>query len=396
MDLGFTPVNHDRIDSSALKIVSKLQENGHTAYLVGGCVRDLLVGLTPKDFDISTTARPRQVKKIIKNAFIIGKRFRLVLVRRGDIQYEVSTFRRGLKPGENPEHLPDGDNIFGTPREDANRRDYTCNALFYDPVKKTVLDYTNGIRDLKSGWLKLIGAPSDRLPEDSIRILRALRFSSKLGLQIEPELHQGLHDYADELKFSHIPRRREEFLKILRLKNPSRVFLSMKDLKILDKIVPTLEALTNEKGSLFKIMSTFEELDFEHRLVLEPSELFGALLWAIAVHVNSEFSFEDYLDWVKDDSIQSFMKTELGVFIAELTHIEQAFRLVPSLQDFKSFCSKGERRQYGLLNQKAFPLALFFYAMVSGPDLGLWTDAFNGKDLSLELPFQDSDEKTDV
>lgn len=376
--------------------MKQLQEGGHKAYLVGGCVRDLLVGLNPKDIDISTTARPRQVKKLVKNAFIIGKRFRLVLVRRGEIQYEVSTFRRGLKPGENPDTLPDGDNIFGTPKEDAQRRDYTCNALFYDPVKKTVLDYTTGIKDLKAGWLKLIGEPEVRLPEDSIRILRALRFASKLNLQIEPELNQGLADYADELKFSPIPRRREEFLKILRLKHPSGAFLAMKDLGILGKILPALEALTKEQGSLSKVMATFETLDYEHRMSLDPAQLFGAFGWAVGVNANADFSYEDLLDWIQDESIQNFMKSELGVFIAELTHIEQAFRLLPSLLDFSAFSVKGVRRKHGLLSQKAFPLALFFYAMVSGPDLGLWTDAFYGKEDIEDLPFQNSDEKTDI
>ncbi len=353
------------------------------------------MGLTPKDFDISTTARPRQVKKLVKNAFIIGRRFRLVLVRRGEIQYEVSTFRRGLLPGENAEELPDGDNIFGTPKQDAQRRDYTCNALFYDPVKQTVLDYTNGIQDMKDGWLKLIGKPEDRLPEDPIRILRAIRFSAKLGLQIEPTLNQGLAEFADELKLSPLPRKREEFLKILTLKNPGRAFTALKDLKVIDKILPTFESLTLEEGSLRKVFNIIESLDYEHRMSLDPAQLLGVFSWATAITANSDFEYEELLTWIKDESIQKFMKFELGAFNAELTHIEQAFRILPALLDYNAFSQKGPRRRLGLLSQRSFPLALFFYALISGPDLGIWIDAFNGRDSIEGLHLDDSDEKTD-
>lgn len=352
--------------------------------------------LTPKDFDISTTARPRQVKKLVKNAFIIGRRFKLVLVRRGEIQYEVSTFRRGLLPDEDPETLPNGDNIFGTPKQDAQRRDYTCNALFYDPIQKTVLDYTGGIQDLKEGWLKLIGEPEVRLPEDPIRILRALRFSAKLSLQIEPTLHQGLCDFADKLKFSPIPRKREEYLKILKLKNPGRTFMMLKDLGILDKILPTLEELTSEKGSLRLIFNLVESLDYEHRNALDPAQLIGLLVWATAVTANSDFEYEELLQWIKDEGIQKFVKFEIGAFNAELTHIEQAFRILPTLIDYDTFSRKDARKRYSLLNQKSFPLALFFYAMVNSPDLGLWADAFHLKDTIEGLHLEDSDEKIDM
>ncbi len=380
---------------SALKIVNQLQKNGHTTYLVGGCVRDLLMGLTPKDFDISTTARPQQVKKLVKNAFIIGRRFRLVLVRRGDSQYEVATFRRGLLPEEDEGGLLDRENIFGTPKQDAKRRDYTCNALFYDPIKRAVLDYTSGIQDMKEGWLKLIGKPKDRLPEDPIRILRALRFAVKLGFQIEPKLYQGLCDFADELKPSSVPRKREEFLKILMLKNPGRVFNSLKDLGILDKILPTLNTLTTKPHVIRNIFNTFEHLDYHHRLTLNPAQLLGVFAWAIAINTNIDFEYEDLSTWIQDKSIQDFMKLELGAFNAELIHIEQAFRLVTFLMDYDTFLEKGIRRRLGLLSQKAFPLSLFFYACINGPDLGLWIDAFNSKDSVMSLHLNGFGEKID-
>ena len=371
-----------------------MQEAGHKTYLVGGCVRDLLMGLTPKDFDISTTARPRQVKKLIRNTFIIGRRFRLALVRRGEEQYEVSTFRRGLLPGENAEDLPDGDNIFGSPKQDADRRDYTCNALFYDPIKKVIIDHTGGIKDLKKGWVKLIGESKVRLPEDSIRILRAIRFAAKLSLQIEPELRQGLIDFSDELKFSPIPRRREEYLKLLRLKSPGVAFTELYDLQIMSKILPELQKSIDENQSLSKFCGALEKLDQEHRKILEPAELFGILIWATAISSHEHIDFENFIKWVKSEEIQNFAKHELGVFNAELIQIEQAFKLLPKLTDFEEFKRKGARRRAGMLNQKSFPLGLIFYSLLGGADLGLWIEAFESTEHTEDLHFEDSSEKT--
>lgn len=352
------------------------------------------MGLTPKDVDISTTARPRQVKKLIKNTFLIGRRFRLALVRRGEEQYEVSTFRRGLLPGENAEDLPEGDNIFGSPKQDANRRDYTCNALFYDPVKKVIIDHTGGLTDLKEGWVRLIGEPEVRLPEDSIRILRAIRFAAKLSLQIEPELRQGIVEFSDELKFSPIPRRREEYLKILRLKNPSTAITELYDLKIISKILPLLHTALDENKSLLKFCSNIEKLDQEHRKSLDTAELFGLLLWAKAVSSHKHIDFENFIKWIKSEKIQNFAKQELGVFNAELIQIEQAFKILPKLTNFEDFKRKGIRRQVGLLNQKSFPLGLIFYSLLGGPDLGLWIEAFENAENIEDLHFEDSNEKT--
>ena len=183
----------DWIDPDARSIVDRLQRAGHPTYLVGGCVRDLLAGIHPKDFDIATSAHPEQVRKLIRGSYIIGRRFQLVLVKRGDTQFEVATFRRMALPEEiNPNETSYSDNFFGTPQEDAQRRDFTINGLFYDPIKDELIDYVGGIKDIELGLIRMIGDPDIRLKEDPIRILRAIRLSHKLRFSIEQKLRESI------------------------------------------------------------------------------------------------------------------------------------------------------------------------------------------------------------
>src|ERR671928_1701697 len=177
------------IDPDALKVLYRLRQYDHIAYLVGGSVRDLLLGRRPKDFDIGTSAHPYQVKKLFRNCWIIGRRFRLAHVKFGGKVIEVATFRRQVEPGEEVvqdgvpapdpttsegQHLIHRDNTFGTPEEDAFRRDFTINALFYDIADFSVIDFTGGLRDLDARVIRSIGDPIERFQEDPVRILRAI------------------------------------------------------------------------------------------------------------------------------------------------------------------------------------------------------------------------------
>ena len=322
-----------------------------------------MCGLDPKDFDISTTARPRQIKRLIKNSYIIGRRFRLVLIRRDEHEYEVSTFRRNLHPNEDPEDMPKGDNIFGSPKQDAFRRDYTCNALFYDPVKHNVIDYTGGLKDMQEGWLQLIGKPEERLSEDPIRILRAIRFSNKLGLQMKPSLLEGLETYSEELKFTALPRRREEWLKLLRLNSSACAFLKLADLGILSECLPTLNDLLNEKETQRQFYLHLQKTPYILRKSLDPEELFGVFIWSLIEALQIEKTEESLEKWIKQNSIQEMLRSELGAFKLEAIHIEQALRILPSLNNFEDFMSKGTRGQNDLLSQKSFPLALTLHSL---------------------------------
>src|ERR671918_633686 len=182
------------IDPDALKVLHRLRTGEHVAYLVGGSVRDLLLGRHPKDFDIGTSAHPYQVKKLFRNCWIIGRRFRLAHVKFGTKVIEVATFRRQVQPGE--EGVPDAspppvhdpavhhDNTFGTPEEDAFRRDFTINALFYDISSFSIIDYTGGLEDLNARLMRCIGNPEERFKEDPVRMLRAVAMAARLDFTI--------------------------------------------------------------------------------------------------------------------------------------------------------------------------------------------------------------------
>ncbi|MCB0414980.1 MAG: poly(A) polymerase, partial [Bdellovibrionales bacterium] len=217
------------IENDALEIIKKLQQRDYVTYLVGGCVRDLLLGILPKDFDIATMALPSEVKKCVPQSYIIGKRFRLVLAKRKNTLYEIATFRKNSPSGEeepsteeheNPDELAEistgkiiGDNFFGSPEEDAFRRDFTINSLFYDPYDDQLHDFCNGLEDLNQRVIKMIGDPYVRLEEDPIRIMRGIRLAHKIEFDLEPKLREAMTKTAHTLKTAALPRKREEFIK---------------------------------------------------------------------------------------------------------------------------------------------------------------------------------------
>jgi poly(A) polymerase len=212
-------IPREHIDQDALRVVSRLTRRGFEAYLVGGCVRDLLLGLTPKDFDVATEAHPRQIKRVFRNGRIIGRRFKLVHVVYGDHVIETSTFRAeppSRDEGDDEDLLIVDDNQFGTAAEDARRRDFTINALFLDPLEHRILDYVGGLEDLGRRCLRTIGDPRVRMAEDPVRILRAAKFATRLDFSIDPATFEAMCAAAPELERSAPARLVEEILKLLR------------------------------------------------------------------------------------------------------------------------------------------------------------------------------------
>lgn len=215
LDAAAYGLSEKLLDFPAKKVVKTLQAEGFSAYIVGGAVRDLLLGRTPKDFDVATDARPEEVRKIFRRSRIIGRRFQIVHVMSGTEIIEVSTFRGADGASLNDCGRIMRDNVFGTLAEDAARRDFTCNALYYDPAANVIVDYHGGVRHLQQKRLVMIGEPAARFQEDPMRILRAVRLSAKLGLQVDADIQAALPDCAHLIKNEPAARLFDEIMKEL-------------------------------------------------------------------------------------------------------------------------------------------------------------------------------------
>jgi poly(A) polymerase len=248
-------ISRRAIDPDALKVLYRLQDAGHTAYLVGGSVRDLLLGRRPKDFDVGTSAHPYQIKKLFRNCWIIGRRFRLAHVRFGAKAIEVATFRRNLPAGTENEpadpsltHPESGDadhlkhdNTFGTPEEDAFRRDFTINALFYDIATFSIIDYVGGLKDLQDGVVRSIGDPRERFQEDPVRMMRAIVMSSRLGFRLDQPVVDGIARFRSLMTTAAPARLIEEYYKVLRSGAAEPTFTALAEHRLLEPITPELQ-----------------------------------------------------------------------------------------------------------------------------------------------------------
>lgn len=293
------------VDPDALKVLYRLRQGDHIAYLVGGGVRDLLLARRPKDFDIGTSAHPYQVKKLFRNCWIIGRRFRLAHVKFGTKVIEVATFRRQVQPGE--EVVQDGvpalearaaadsaaadasvndihaegaagllhrDNTFGTPEEDAFRRDFTINALFYDIATFSVIDYVGGLDDLERRVVRCIGDPDVRLREDPVRMMRAVALAARLDFTIDPPLRDAVSRLSGEIASSSAPRILEEYYKILRTGAAERAF---RDLEATGLLHPVSDELS--QGANDRLWQSLARLDaYRHQFDETPDTMTNAVL----------------------------------------------------------------------------------------------------------------------
>jgi poly(A) polymerase len=268
-------ISRRNIDPDALKVLYRLQQFNYTAYLVGGSVRDLLLGRAPKDFDVGTDAHPYQIKKLFRNCWIIGRRFRLAHVRFGNKTIEVATFRRGVLPGteNDPAQLSDSevgdslvrhDNTFGTPEEDAFRRDFTINALFYDIATFSIIDYVGGLEDLRQGVVRSIGDPLERFQEDPVRMFRAVAFAARLGFRLDTPVVDAIRTHRHLIATASPARLIEEFYKVLRSGAAEQTFRLLAQHGLLEPITPelhrnaTVDALWNGLLELDRYRSRFE------------------------------------------------------------------------------------------------------------------------------------------
>ncbi len=263
------------LDPDAVNIVRRLNEAGLESYLVGGCVRDLLLGLIPKDFDISTEARPRQIRRLFRNSRIIGRRFKLAHIQFGSKIIEVATFRRtpdgGGDGGNGPPAVGDAppdllitrDNEFGNAREDVLRRDFTINALLYDVRTAEVIDHVGGVQDLSARTLRTIGDPVIRFAEDPVRMLRAIKFCARLGLVLDPQVEAAMHASADLIRKSAPPRVIEEIFKLLTCGAAGRALPLLLQFGLLERLLPELGASWRERPE--ELAATGSALDVVDR-----------------------------------------------------------------------------------------------------------------------------------
>ena len=284
-------ISRKQIDPDALKVLYRLHQNKYAAYLVGGSVRDLLLGRRPKDFDIGTNAHPYQVKRLFRNCWIIGRRFRLAHVRFGPKTIEVATFRRQLSAAElsAPEEPGEGivvdelgdvdrmihrDNTFGTPEEDAFRRDFTVNALFYDIADFSVIDFTGGLRDLEERVIRSIGDPTERFQEDPVRMIRAVSMASRLDFSIDPPIDAAIVEHRGDLARSAPARLIEEIYKLLRAGSAEKAFRMLAERRMLEAIAPEMQKRAGD--ALWRSLASID--GYRRRFEETPETLTNAVL----------------------------------------------------------------------------------------------------------------------
>ena len=256
IDRGGHPISRRSIPENVLKVLYRLHRSGYRAYLCGGSVRDLLMGRTPKDFDVVTDAHPAEVRRLFRNSRIIGRRFRLVHIIFQDQVVEVATFRREpertLAETEAEDFLITDDNTFGSPLQDAKRRDFTINALFYNIADFSVIDYVGGLEDLRDARVRVIGDPDMRFREDPVRMMRAIEFASRLGFEIEAGTYTGILRHRAEILKASPPRVSEEILELLRRGWSRGAIRLMVDAGLLEPLLPEIyNAIKDERAPYF-------------------------------------------------------------------------------------------------------------------------------------------------
>ncbi|WP_366518670.1 polynucleotide adenylyltransferase PcnB [uncultured Gilliamella sp.] len=285
-------ISRKDISENALKVLYRLNKQGYEAYLVGGCIRDLLLGKTPKDFDIATNATPEQIQKTFRNCRLVGRRFRLAHIMFGKEIIEVATFR-GDHGAQNEQtnvskRSQSGmllrDNVYGTIEQDAIRRDFTMNALYYSIKDFTIRDYCGGLNDLKNGIIRLIGDPQTRYREDPVRMLRTIRFAAKLNMKIDKATLEPIESLAPLLKNIPSARLFDESLKLLQSGNGFKTYGLLKAHHLFEQLFPVIERFStqNQNSYLDKIVEqVLKNTDYRiaNNQRVNPAFLFASFFW---------------------------------------------------------------------------------------------------------------------
>jgi len=290
-------ISRTNISENALKVLYRLKNAGYKAYLVGGCVRDLLMDLKPKDFDVATDARPEQIRELFRNCRLIGRRFRLAHIRFGREIIEVSTFRAPHDPASGGGHVEDGrivrDNVYGDIDDDVWRRDFTINALFYNIEDFSLVDYVGGLGDIRAKVLRLIGDPKTRYQEDPVRMLRAVRFAVKLGFTMHPATEEAIAGCSELLQNVSPSRLFEEFMKLFMGGCALAAYTRLRRQGLFNLLFPETGRMLDEEGDglTHRMLScVFHNTDvrFREDKPVTPGFIIAALLWTPMTRIAEE------------------------------------------------------------------------------------------------------------
>jgi len=366
------------VDPDALKVLYRLKDAGFSAYLVGGGVRDLLLGRRPKDFDIGTNAHPYQIKKLFRNCWIIGRRFRLAHVVFGKKVIEVATFRRQVTDDEMAEakaaaergearlpddhqHLIHRDNTFGTAEEDAFRRDFTINALFYDIATFSIIDYVGGLRDLRARVVKCIGNPETRFREDPVRMQRAISFGARLEFEVDQPILEAIARHRGEIAKAAPPRLMDEYYKILRTGCARRTFEALKRVGLFEPLSPVLHEQAGDT-----LWASLDRLDaYRRRSAACPDTLTTPVLLGSFI-VPLGFSQAGWPSWLEARDTPGLNLGLLPLARKDVERIHQVLMLQRRLRE----PSRSSHARRTLVQRSAFADALTWLEIHSNaPDL---------------------------
>lgn len=367
-------IARESLSSLALKVCDRLHQHGFAAFVVGGAIRDLLLDREPKDFDVATSATPEEVRNLFRRSRIIGRRFQIVHVMQGQDVVEVSTFRAG----QNEAHTDASgrvlhDNIFGSQAEDALRRDFTANALYYNPRAEEIVDYQNGLADLTANRLVLIGEPAQRFREDPVRMLRAVRLACKVGLDIDPAIWKALPSSAHLLQQVPAARLLDELMKILECGASAQIMRQLDERKILPEFMPVLARLMAKEHYAIFINSALEATD--NRIAAGKSislgYVFAAVLWPRVMELWQQAEKSGEKTWpalfgaietVLEDSDQ-----RLGIPRRHTAAMREIWTMQPRFEQ------RGGLRAYRLIEQERFRAGYDFLLLRAEADKSLAT-----------------------
>ena len=353
------------VSHNAIRVCETLQSKGYKAFVVGGAVRDLLLGMRPKDFDVATDASPEQVQRLFRRARIIGRRFQIVHVMFGPETIETSTFRAlASSSSEVDEHgRVLRDNEFGRQDEDASRRDFTVNAMYYDPTTETVWDYHRGMEDLRARTLRMIGEPVRRYREDPVRMLRVVRFAAKLDFRIEPATYAPIAELADLLKNVPASRLFDEMLKLLMSGSAMACLVGLRKAGLHGGVFPLLDAILDHKKGESFLTEALARTDqrVKDGKPLSPGFLFACLLWHLVLE---DWEVRIKRGEVKFPALFAAMDQVLAEQ-AERTAIPR--RLTGDMREIWAFQPRFEKRAgkapFKMLEQAKFRAALDFFEL---------------------------------